>query len=88
MCPPEFSLVLPNGWVRSSHHQQPGIDWFAPTNGDGLGSVSIQPNQRSVSELQLRMRSGMWTVDVHFDDSYAQREAARRLFSRVGVRAN
>jgi len=27
-------------------------------------------------------------VDVHFDDSYAQREAARRLYSRVGVRAN
>ncbi len=48
MCQPGSSLVWPSDSAKSSLHQPPGIDWFELTNGDGLGSVFIRPNRRSV----------------------------------------
>jgi hypothetical protein len=87
-----MGLDSPEGRMMFSalHHSQ-SMKEKSDVRGKPLGS---QP-QKSVEFIKaVRLEHGRQNhnvhsnVDVHFDDSYAQREAARRLYSRVGVRAN
>ena len=84
MSPQESSLVLRSDSEKCLPQRRPGIDWFETTNGDGLGSVFIQPSRRAGSAPQARTRSGMSTRQLIrlIDGSRAYLHAVVDNFSR------
>ena len=90
----KFSLA--NFWVRRILRIIPaatvmvvavlvaGFFLLLPRDYVDLGKSTIA-QQLMLSNVYFWRNTAYFDVDVHFDDSYAQREAARRLFSRVGA---